>query len=198
MQNTFAKFTSSPFQLVSVTSFMKNLLTFLVATILSLTAAAQTKEYVCLPCGHDCDKTIYNKPGTCASCHMKLVERKSVQFKNLTADEFCERILANPDAVILDVRSESEFKGKGLSSTYGHFKNAININIKELKERIGELEKYKDSEVLVYCSHSIRSPQASMLLIESGFQNVSNMTGGVSTISDLNNDCLKKNYIVHK
>jgi rhodanese-related sulfurtransferase len=127
---------------------------------------------------------------------MELVEKNSLTFKTLSVEEFCKRISANSNAVILDVRSENEFKGKGLRSTYGHFKNAININITELKGRLNELEKYKDREVLVYCSHSVRSPRACMLLSENGFANVSNMAGGVSTITS-STECLKSNYVEH-
>lgn len=150
-----------------------------------------------MPCGNECDKTVHPKPGTCSSCHMELVEKNALTFKNLSVEEFCKRISTNSNAVILDVRSENEFKGKGLRSTYGHFKKAININITELKDRLSELEKYKDREVLVYCSHSVRSPRACLLLSENGFTNVSNMAGGVSTIDKTSSDCLQGNYVEH-
>jgi rhodanese-related sulfurtransferase len=163
----------------------------------STIASGQKKEYVCSPCNNSCDKQVYDKPGTCPSCHMKLVLKSSLTFSNLTPEEFCTRIAANPKAFILDVRSPGEFKGRALGATYGHFKNAININITELENRLKELEKYKDLEILIYCSHSIRSPQACALLKENGFANVSNMAGGVSTIDKKLTDCLKNNYVEH-
>ncbi len=48
-----------------------------------------------------------------------------------------------------------------------------------------ELSKYKKSEVIVYCSHSHRSPRASYILGTHGFTNVKNMSGGVSTFLNL-------------
>ena|SRR5436190_8006990 len=177
---------------------MKTLLIFLTIVLSFLTAAAQTKEYVCPPCGNACDKVVSRKQGTCPSCHMKLVEKTALQFENLTSEEFCQRITNNPNAILLDVRSEAEFNGSAWRSTYGHFKNAININVEELEVRMTELEKYKDREVLVYCSHSIRSPRAAMMLTEKGFHHVSNMEGGVSTLKVKGNDCLEKNFVVHK
>ncbi len=177
---------------------MKLLFILIPLALTDLPSFAQNEEYVCIPCGNDCDKVVHTKSGNCPSCHMKLIKKKDFEFKNLTVEEFCNRIDANPDAVILDVRSESEFKGRGLRSTYGHFKNAININITDLKDRLSELNKFKEREVLVYCSHSVRSPQASLLLTENGFKNVANMAGGVSTIKSVRSDCLKKNYIEHK
>jgi rhodanese-related sulfurtransferase len=175
----------------------RSLLTISLVSI-GLTSLAQ-KEFVCSPCGYDCDKDVYHAAGTCSSCNMKLVDKSTVRFKNLSADEFAKRINENPHAVILDVRSPEEFKGTGTEMpSFGHFKNAININVQELESRLNELSKYKDKEILVYCSHSHRSPRASYLLSTNGFKNVSNMTGGVSTIVSPSNELLKKYFVAHK
>ena len=152
---------------------MKTQLTFAMSLICFSSLIAQTKEYVCMPCGSSCDKVVHTKPGTCPSCHMKLVEKTALEFENLSTEEFCKRITNNPAGILLlDVRTPSEFDGSAWRSTYGHFKNAININVEELEERMAELTKYKGREVLVYCSHSIRSPRAAMMLNENGFKNV--------------------------
>lgn len=130
---------------------------------------------------------------------MKLVEKSTIHFKNLSVEEFCKSIVSHPDALILDVRSPAEFKGATQDiPSFGHFKNAININITELESRIGEIAAYKDKEVLVYCSHSHRSPQASYILSTNGFNTVSNMAGGVSTIAEKKNDkLLKQTFMFH-
>lgn len=178
---------------------MKAYLIFIMFVISISTAKTQTKEYVCMPCGSTCDKVVHTKPGTCPSCHMKLVEKTALQFENLSTEQFCKRISDNPTGILLlDVRTQGEFDGSAWSSTYGHFKNAININVEELAERMTELTKYKDREVLVYCSQSIRSPRAAMMLNENGFKNVKNMEGGVSTLHVKGNDCLEKNFVVHE
>jgi rhodanese-related sulfurtransferase len=175
---------------------MKTLLFFLTLVFFVSTASAQLKEYVCTPCGNACDGVVHNKPGVCPSCHMKLVEKKAVLFKNLTVDEFCNRIMAQ--AILLDVRTPGEFKGDAGAASYGHFKNAININVEELEKRMGELEKYKDREILVYCSHSRRSPRAATMLTDRGFKNVKNLAGGVSVIEAKGNACLEGKFIAHK
>jgi rhodanese-related sulfurtransferase/DNA-directed RNA polymerase subunit RPC12/RpoP len=176
---------------------MKNFITTFLLIAISVAQAQSSKEYVCTPCGSSCDATIRSKAGTCPECHMALIEKSAIKFANLSIEEMCERLNANPKVVLLDVRSPGEFKGTGFR-TYGHFKNAININITQLENRLSELEKYKDSEIIVYCSHSQRSPRASQLLTSSGFKNVSNMAGGVSTLtSQTSNECLKKYYVVH-
>jgi rhodanese-related sulfurtransferase len=171
---------------------------FLLFCIVSFQLIAQKKEYVCSPCGNACDNKVYDKPGRCPSCHMELVEKSALNFENLSVEQFCARITANPKIVLIDVRSAGEFEGSSMfRTTYGHFKNAININIDDLEDRVGEIEKYKDSEVLVYCSHSVRSPRAAMILNRHDFKNVKNLAGGVSTINVRNDDCLKKNYVTH-
>lgn len=159
--------------------------------------SAQTPEYVCMPCGQECDKVVHTKPGTCATCQMKLVLKSSLQFENLSATEFCDRITANPNVVLLDVRSKAEFEGRSMRNTYGHFNNAININIDDLEKRLSELIAYKNREILVYCSHSVRSPRAAILLNNNGFKNVKNLAGGVSELS-VNTSCLKKNFTIHE
>jgi len=156
-------------------------------------------EYVCSPCGYDCDKEVHSGPGKCSSCGMELVKKSSIKFKDTDLEEMCNRMKANPKIVLLDVRSLEEFKGTSHDvPTIGHFKNAININVQELEKRVGELSKYKNSEVIVYCSHSHRSPRASYFLVTQGFTNVKNMTGGVSTFTPSSNpDCLKTEFVFH-
>lgn len=128
---------------------------------------------------------------------MKLVERSTAKVKNISFEDVCDRLKANPDLVLLDVRTPGEFSGSGGRRSFGHFKDAININVEDLPGRVNEIEKYKDKEVIVYCSHSHRSPRASYFLSSNGFTNVSNVAGGVSTITDEEKDCLKGNFITH-
>lgn len=172
---------------------------FVLASFIAGFTPQSGREFVCMPCGNACDGKVYKEPGTCSGCGMKLVEKSTVHFTNLTVDEFCSRIDSNPKAVILDVRSPAEFKGMTQDvPTVGHFRNAININIVDLEKRLGELAGYKSTEILVYCSHSHRSPQVSYTLGTNGFKDVKNMSGGVSTFAGKENDkCLKKSFVFH-
>lgn len=165
-----------------------------------INAKVQQQElYVCMPCGYDCDEEEHTEPGTCHACGMDLIKKSSIKFTNIGVDEFCKRLGSNPKAVLLDVRSSKEFDGTVKDRpSFGHFNRAININVEELETRIGELSKYKNSEILVYCSHNHRSPRASYLLGKHGFANVKNMTGGVSTFTQqTSQDCLKKEFAFH-
>jgi rhodanese-related sulfurtransferase/DNA-directed RNA polymerase subunit RPC12/RpoP len=176
---------------------MKTLLLLLLVALLHF-SFAQTKEHVCLPCGRECDNHIYEGPGQCSSCGMKLVEKSTLRFTNVSIGQLCEGISKNPKAVLLDVRSEGEFKGSTTEvPSYGHFKNAININVNDLEKRVEELKKFKDSEIFVYCSHAHRSAVASYFLSTHGFKNVKNMLGGVSTLANQQSDCLSQSFVAH-
>lgn len=144
----------------------------------------QTKNaYVCLPCGQDCDKQVYNKPGNCQHCQMKLVKKSTVTFKNIQPSEICNYIKQHPGVILLDVRTKSEFEGRA-DPDFGTIRNAINIPIQELESRLSSIASLKKKEIIVFCSHSHRSPQASYLLTQNGFSHVSNMSGGMSEMKD--------------
>lgn len=149
---------------------------------------ADADSYQCLSCGRECDKTILNAPGKCADCGMELIRSKSVGFRSIEPSEICQYIKTHPEAILLDVRTKDEFEGKA-DPDYGALKNAINIPIQQLQSRLSELDRYKNKEIIVYCSHSHRSPQASYLLTQNGFTNVANMAGGMSVVKD--RQCLR-------
>ncbi len=135
--------------------------------------------YVCLPCGQDCDGEDHAQLGKCTHCGMELVLRSNVVFKNITPAQVCQAVATNPKVMLLDVRTKKEFEGKS-PENFGRLKSAINIPVQELDKRLAGLEAYKNTEVIVYCAHSHRSPQATYMLTQNGFTNVKNMLGGMS------------------
>jgi rhodanese-related sulfurtransferase len=154
---------------------------------------ASENVFYCTPCGYDCDKKGYDKPGTCSSCNMPLVEKSTIKHKDIEPDKMCS--LDEKKTIFLDVRTPAEFNGSA-QDKFGAIKNAINIPVQELEARMSELEKYKDKEIVVYCSHSHRSPRASYLLTRKGFKQVTNMSGGMSVWQDRvkDNACNEKFY----
>jgi rhodanese-related sulfurtransferase len=85
----------------------------------------------------------------------------------------------NDDALVLDVRTEAEYKN-------GHIKNAKNIPLAVLQSRLPELEKYKDKPVLAYCNVGNTSGKACRLLTKSGFTQALNVSGGIHGWQDAN------------
>ncbi|RRQ46666.1 rhodanese-like domain-containing protein [Chryseobacterium sp. SC28] len=80
--------------------------------------------------------------------------------------------LVKQGAVILDVRSKSEY-------TSGHIKNAINIPVNELQNNLSKL-KNKDQPIITCCASGMRSASAKSILQNNGYKNVHNGGGWIS------------------
>ena len=82
------------------------------------------------------------------------------------------QLINHKNALILDVRDESEFNA-------GHIRGAKLIPLINLKERIGELERYREQPIVVVCRSGNRSATASALLGNRGFGQSYSLTGGM-------------------
>lgn len=99
----------------------------------------------------------------------------ALPYTDTDVDTAYEMIMSGvyPDLVILDARTQDEFKS-------GHIQDAIIIPYTELEERIDELEEYKDHEIIVYCKSGYRSTIACGILDTYSFTKVYNMLGGIT------------------
>ncbi len=93
-----------------------------------------------------------------------------ISYGFVTVEQAKELVDTKPTLVILDVRTEPEFRE-------GHIEGAVNIPIDELEQRIGEMD--KNDEYLVYCRTGNRSTIAAQILFERGYSKVFNMAGGI-------------------
>jgi rhodanese-related sulfurtransferase len=114
---------------------------------------------------------------------MKLVKKSTVNFNTIDPGKVCDYVAGHPGVILLDVRTKEEFENTS-HPEHGTLRNAINIPIQELEGRLSEIDQFKNTEIIVYCSHSKRSPRASQLLVQSGFTKVTNMEGGMSVMND--------------
>lgn len=123
----------------------------------------------------------------------------NVLFKTVDPSDLCAALLKSKGYLLLDVRSKGEYADtSAFGINMGHFKDAVNINVRELGGRLAEIKDYKDKPVFVYCSHSQRSRRASKMLADSGFTNVNNINGGLTAFyfSNMNEkDCMKSMII---
>lgn len=107
----------------------------------------------------------------------------NVLYKTVYPEDLGKQLKASPGYLLLDVRSKGEHEDtSSMGLNIGRFKNAKNIDIRQLGQRINELENYKNSPVFVYCSHSQRSRRASKMFADSGFTNVYNINGGMTAL----------------
>ena len=67
----------------------------------------------------------------------------------------------NGGALLLDVRTPSEFAGR-------HVEGAVNIPVQELSQRVDELDAGR--RIVVYCKSGIRSRMARSVLERAGFE----------------------------
>lgn len=83
------------------------------------------------------------------------------------------QLINHKEACILDVREPDEFKA-------GHLLNAKSIPLGKIRDRIGELERYREKPIVVVCRSGQRSATACALLGKEGFTQVYNLSGGVT------------------
>ncbi|MFM2225413.1 MAG: hypothetical protein RJA07_1615 [Bacteroidota bacterium] len=95
------------------------------------------------------------------------------KIKTIAVDELNE-VLSNEEIVVLDVRLKNEFDVQ-------HLKNAINIPLNELQDRIAELNS-KD-ELLIYCAGGYRSMIAASVLEKNHFKKLINLNGGINAVN---------------
>jgi len=99
-------------------------------------------------------------------------------FKHLTHDDAQRIIKANPDAIVLDVRTPEEFGKK-------HIPHALLVPIDELKA--GDFSKLpdKNSTILIYCWTGRRAEDSAKILAEHGYKNVYEFGGLVDWNGDV-------------
>ncbi len=84
-------------------------------------------------------------------------------------------VLVKEGAIILDVRSKSEFAG-------GHIKGSINISVDQLSKNLAQL-KDKNKTIITCCASGMRSASAKSILKSNGYANVYN-GGGWSSLQN--------------
>ena len=82
------------------------------------------------------------------------------------------RLINDEDAVVLDVRTSSEFES-------GHILNAEHVALADLQAQVGKLEKYKARPVIMSCRAGQQSVSAANILKKAGFEKVYNLAGGI-------------------
>jgi len=82
-------------------------------------------------------------------------------------------LLNKDNALALDVREDKEIIDGGM------IKGARHITLGQFPTSMTDLEKYKQQPVLVYCRSGSRSGHACQMLTKAGFEDVSNLSGGI-------------------
>lgn len=80
--------------------------------------------------------------------------------------------LDGKNSVLIDVRTKEEFD-------LGSIKGAINIPLDQLRNKLSEIPRNK--EVIIYCQVGLRGYLAYRILVQKGYKNVKNLSGGYNT-----------------
>jgi len=109
-----------------------------------------------------------------ASCQSKSTDagQSGASFQNISAEEFKTKA-TDPNVVIIDVRTKGEVAD-------GYIKGATvfaDVNSDDFQKTIANLDKTKT--YLVYCRSGARSAKASDALVNQGFNQVFNLSGGI-------------------
>ena len=97
---------------------------------------------------------------------------RSDNYGDVSVNAAWDLIQNEPEMVILDVRTPSEYED-------AHIEGAINIPVEEIVDRLNELS--ADDVILVYCRTGNRSGTAVGIMEENGFSKIYHMHEGIST-----------------
>ena len=101
------------------------------------------------------------------------------RVRQLSADEVRARLSAGPQPFVLDVREPTEYTGE-----LGHITGSRLVPLRELADRVGELQAFKTGPTIVVCRSGVRSTTAAAILEGMGFERVYNMQGGMVDWND--------------
>jgi rhodanese-related sulfurtransferase len=97
---------------------------------------------------------------------------QETKLKMWTPQEVQARREAEPELLLLDVRTEGEWNAY-------HIPGATLMPMQVITSRLEELDPQR--ETIVMCEHGMRSMRVARFLVEqAGFENVGNMVGGMS------------------
>lgn len=94
----------------------------------------------------------------------------------LSAAELAEWLRGANPPVLLDVREEEEHQFAALP-------DSKLVPLRQIPDRVGEIESWKERDVVVYCHHGVRSLHAIGWLRQNGFTKLRNLSGGIDAWS---------------
>ena len=89
--------------------------------------------------------------------------------------EFRQRLDSEKNLLVLDVRTAEDFVGE-----QGHIKEAVNIPVEDLQQRMDEIGNYLEQPLAIVCRTDKKSAKAALLLTEEGFADVHIVRGGMT------------------
>ena len=102
---------------------------------------------------------------------LKLVNGSKARIREVTVEQTRERMAANKDARLIDVREDNEWEA-------AHAAGAEHLGKGIIERDIEATVPDKETELILYCGGGFRSALAADVLQEVGYTNVFSMAGG--------------------
>ena len=102
---------------------------------------------------------------------LKVVNDAKSRIREVTVDETKQRMKANPDAKLIDVREDNEWEAS-------HAAGAEHLGKGIIERDIEATVPDKATELILYCGGGFRSALAADVLQTMGYTNVFSMAGG--------------------
>ena len=102
---------------------------------------------------------------------LKVVNDAKSRIREVTVDETKQRMKANPDAKLIDVREDNEWEAS-------HAAGADHLGKGIIERDIEATVPDKAAELILYCGGGFRSALAADVLQTMGYTNVFSMAGG--------------------
>ena len=102
---------------------------------------------------------------------LKIVNDSKTRIKEVTVAETRDRLAANPNAKLIDVREDNEWDA-------AHAQGAIHLGKGIIERDIEATVPDKSTETILYCGGGYRSALAADVLQNMGYTNVWSMAGG--------------------
>lgn len=107
-------------------------------------------------------------------------ETAGITVKTIPPAKVKSKLEAGAELVLIDVREPDELEGD-----LGKIDGAINIPVGSFSARIGELEDFRNDEIITICRSGGRATTAAQILVKEGFGNVYVMEGGMTAFNQL-------------
>jgi rhodanese-related sulfurtransferase len=102
---------------------------------------------------------------------LKVVNEARPKVKEITIEQARERLKRNPQAVLLDVREDSEWQK-------GHAAGAVHLSKGILERDIEKMFPDPNAEIIMYCGGGYRSVLTADVAQRMGYRNVHSLIGG--------------------
>jgi rhodanese-related sulfurtransferase len=107
---------------------------------------------------------------------LKLVEEARSRVHEVTPEQARSRLTANPKAILLDVREDSEWQA-------GHAQEARHLGRGVLERDLESTFPDPDTELILYCGGGYRSALACEIAQQMGYRNVHSLAGGFKAMT---------------